>query len=178
MLTEYSFHNSKGDAIKGATIDLSDQSGQKFIDNEIKNVGLFEYMGNAKGREPLDFKTRNIPVGLTQEGTEQYVYRGMPFEGEIASARDIGNYAAGYVAGVHGFGWGSSRFAFDALQTKQERGTWNTVLYYPFNRVREGLPSQQAQRAGHNIGHSIFQQGQSEREWQKITNPYPREPKW
>lgn len=47
----------------------------------------------------------------------------MLFNGKVASARDIGNYAAGYVAGVHGLGWGTSRFAFDALQTKQEKET-------------------------------------------------------
>lgn len=57
---------------------------------------------------------------------------------KIASARDIGNYAAGYVAGVHGFGWGSSRFAFDALQTKQEKGTWNTVYLIPLIELEKG----------------------------------------
>lgn len=79
----------------------------------------------------------------------------MSFNGKVASARDIGNFSAGYMAGKHGFGWGSSRFAFDALETKQAKGTWNTVLYYPFNRVREGQPTQQAQRAGHNVGYPI-----------------------
>lgn len=102
----------------------------------------------------------------------------MSFNGKVASARDIGNYAAGYVAGKHGFGWGSSRFAFDALQTKQEKGTWNTVLYYPFNRVREGQPTQRAERAGHNVGYSIFKQRQFERQWQKATTPLPIGPKW
>lgn len=173
MLTEYSFHHEDGSAVVDATINLNDKSGQNFMDNEIKNVGLFEYMDNAKGREPLDFKTRDMPDGLTQEASVQYVYRGMSFNGKVASARDIGNYAAGYVAGKYGFGWGSSRFAFDALQTKQEKGTWNTILYYPFNRVREGQPTQQAQRAGHNAGYSIFKQRQFEREWQKATSPYP-----
>nr|MBW0161513.1 hypothetical protein [Sediminibacterium sp.] len=132
-----------------------------------------EYMGNAKGGEPLDFKTRDIPNGLTRQGETQYSYRGMSFNGKIASARDIGNYSAGYVTGVNGFNWNSSRFAFDALETKQAKGTWNTVLYYPFNRVSEGQPSQQAQRAGHNEGYSIFNQRQFEREWRKATNPYP-----
>lgn len=94
------------------------------------------------------------------------------FNGKVASARDIGNY----VAGKHGYGWGASRFAFDALQTKQEKGTWNTILYYPFNRVREGQPTQQAERAGHNVGYSIFEQRQFERQWQKATNPYPTGP--
>jgi RHS repeat-associated protein len=178
MLTEYSFHREDGSAVTGTNINLNDKSGQNFFNNEIKNVGLFEYMNNAKGGEPLDFKTRDMPKGLTNEAKDQYVYRGMSFEGKVASARDIGNYSAGYVSGVHGFGWGSSRFAFDALQTKQEKGTWNTVLWYPFNRVREGQPTQQAQRAGHNVGYPIFKQRQFEREWQRATNPYPIGPKY
>lgn len=33
------------------------------------------------------------------------------------SARDIGNIAAGYVAGVNGFNWVDSRIAFDAYQS-------------------------------------------------------------
>tara|TARA_R110002096_G_scaffold433945_2_gene654200 strand:- start:22 stop:165 length:144 start_codon:yes stop_codon:yes gene_type:complete len=46
----------------------------------------------------------------------------MSFNGKVASARDEGNYSAGYIAGKHGFGWTSSRFTFDALQTKQVEG--------------------------------------------------------
>ena len=178
MLTEYSFHRDEGSAVKGANINLRDKLGQNFFNNEIKNVGLFKYMGNAKGGEPLDFKTRDMPQGLTNEAKDQYIYRGMSFEGRIASARDIGNYSAGYVAGIHGFGWVSSRFAFDALQTKQEKGTWNTIFWYPFNRVREGQPTQQAQREGHNVAFLIFKQRQLEKVWQRATNPYPIGPKW
>lgn len=40
-----------------------------------------------------------MPNGLTPEAIGQYHYRGMPFNGKIASARDIGNYRAGFVAG-------------------------------------------------------------------------------
>jgi hypothetical protein len=178
MLTEYSFHHDDGSAVVGANIDLNDQSGQNFFNNEITNVGLFEYIGNAEGGEPLDFKTRDMPDGLTPEARGQYTYRGMSFNGKVASARDVGNYAAGYVSGKHGFSWGSSRFAFDALETKQAKGTWNTVLFYPFNRVREGQPSQRAQRAGHNVGYPIFKQSQIERQFNKATNPWPIGPKY
>ncbi len=172
MQTEYSFHHEDGSAVVGANIDLNDKSGQNFMDNEIKNIGLVDYISNAKGKEPLDFKHRGMPKGVSPEEQGQHHYRGMSFNGKVASARDIGNYAAGYVAGKHGFGWKSSRFAFDALQTKQEKGTWNTVLFYPLNRVREGQPTQQAERAGHNAGHSIFKQRQ------KTTTPLPIGPKW
>nr|WP_303850170.1 RHS repeat-associated core domain-containing protein [Apibacter mensalis] len=105
MLTEYSFHREDGSAVTGTNINLNDKSGQNFFNNEIKNIGLFEYIGNAKGKEPLDFKHRGM--NDKDEGTtvSQHHYRGMLFEGKIASARDIGNFAAGYVAAVHGFGW-------------------------------------------------------------------------
>jgi RHS repeat-associated protein len=177
MLTEYSFHDNDGNAVIGANINLNDLSGENFFNDEIKNIDLFDYVGSAKGGEPLDFKTRGMPHGLTRKGKTQYSYRGMSFNGKVASARDVGNYAAGYVAGVHGFGWDSSRFAFDALETKQVKGTWNTVLFYPFNRVREGLPTQQAQRAGHNVGYSIFKQRQFERKWRTTINPFSTGPK-
>ena len=178
MFTEYSFHREDGSAVTGTNINLNDKSGQNFFNNEIKNIGLFEYIGNAKGKEPLDFKHRGM--NDKDEGTtvSQHHYRGMLFEGKIASARDIGNFAAGYVAGVHGFGWKISRFAFDALQTKQEKGAWKTFWLYPFNRVNEGQPTQRAEKAGHNMGYPIFKERQFEREWQKATNPYPIGPKW
>jgi uncharacterized protein RhaS with RHS repeats len=178
MLTEYSFHREDGSAVVGATINLNDKSGQKFMDNEIKNIGLIDYISNAKGKEPLDFKHRGMDDRNENTTVGQHHYRGMSFNGKVASARDIGNYAAGYVAGKNGFGWGTSRFAFDALQTKQEKGTWNTVLYYPFNRVREGQPTQRAERAGHNVGYPIFKQRQAERELKKATNPWPIGPKY
>lgn len=162
MLTEYSFHHEDGSAVVGANINLNDQSGQNFFNNEIKGIGLFEYMDNATGEEPVDFKHRGMNEKNECTKVSQHQYRGMSFEGKIASARDIGNYSAGYVAGVHSFSWEASRFALDALQTKQEKGTWNTVLFYPFNRVKEGQPTQQAQRAGHNVGYPIFKQRQFE----------------
>lgn len=178
MLTEYSFHHEDGSAVIGTNINLKDKSGQNFMDNEIKNIGLVDYISNAKGKEPLDFKHRGMPKGATPEEQGQHHYRGMSFNGKVASARDIGNYAAGYVAGVHGYDWGISRFAFDALQTKQEKGKWNTILFYPFNRVREGQPTQQAERAGHDAGYPIGKQRQLEREFRRATTPLPIGPKW
>lgn len=52
-------------------------------------------------------------------------YRGMPIGGNknnglvtYSSARDIGNIAAGYIAGANGMSWETSRVAFDAYQSK------------------------------------------------------------
>lgn len=106
MLTEYSFHHDDGSAVVGAIINLNYKSGQNFFYNKIKNIGLFDYMGNAQGGEPLDFKTNDMPNGLTQKEKGLYTYRGMSFNDKVASARDIGNYSAGYVAGKYGQGWG------------------------------------------------------------------------
>ena len=145
-----------GQAVIGAKIDLNDYSGISFFNNEIKDIGLMEYMNNAKGGEPLDFKVKDMPKGASKEYQEQYKYRGMPFDGKIASARDIGNYAAGYVAGVHGISWESARFAFDALQTKQDKGLLPTILFYPFNRIEEGQPTQRAQYKGYKFGEYIY----------------------
>ena len=58
-------------------------------------------MANATGGQKYDFKT----IGIKNRGNlnwTQYSYRGMPFTDEngnkfIASARDIGNYSAGYI---------------------------------------------------------------------------------
>jgi RHS repeat-associated protein len=169
MLTEYSFHGEDGRAIVGAIINPRDNSGQTFMDNDIikGNPGLFHYMRNATGGKKYDFKRNGTKPGDPNYNNPQYHYRGMSFNGKIASARDIGNYAAGYVAGVKGFSWGSSRLAFDALESYQKGGL-----------ATEGQPTQQAQRLGHNVGYSVYQQRKFEREWQKATNPWPPGPKY
>ncbi|MCK9449975.1 MAG: RHS repeat-associated core domain-containing protein [Bacteroidales bacterium] len=169
MLTEYSFHDNDGNAVVGAIIDPSDNSGQNFMDNEIigDNPGLVHYMRNATGGEKYDFKTRDIPNGLTPEAQGQYHYRGGSFNGKIASARDIGNYGAGYVAGRKGLRWGVVRVGFDALESYQQ-GRFAT----------EGQPTQQAQRLGHSAGSAVYQKIKFERQWQRATNPWPVGPKW
>lgn len=156
MFTEYSFHDDNGEPVIGARIDPNDLSGMAFFNNEIKDIGLMEYMGNAKGGEPLDFKVRDMTEQTTDEEQLQYKHRGMPFNGQIASARDIGNYAAGYVAGVHGISWESARLAFDALETMQKVGFWQTVRHYPNNRIIEGQPTQQAQYKGYTQGQYTY----------------------
>jgi hypothetical protein len=150
MLTEYSFHNEDGNAIKGAKIDLSDNTGKDFINNKIINDSprLIEYMKNGTGGEQYDFKRENSKPGDSKYNDVRYHYRGMPLNGKVASARDIGNYAAGYIAGENGFSWGASRLAFDALESIQKK-TFAT----------EGTPTQKAQKEGFNLGHSIKQNG-------------------
>lgn len=66
----------------------------------------------------------------------------MKFEGKIASARDVGNYSAGAVAGFNGKAWkGQARLAFDLLEKLQKLNPFSV----------EGKPTQMAQKAGHNL---------------------------
>jgi hypothetical protein len=75
--------------------------------------------------------------------------RGMPYGGDgiYASARDIGNIAAGYVAGVNGIPWVLARSAFDGLQTRQD----GKSLFGPWSK--EGKTSQNAQKYGWRHGY-------------------------
>ena len=48
-----------------------------------------------------------MPIGITGNGQTIFT-----------SARDVGNIAAGYIAGINGMSWKASRTAFDAYQSK------------------------------------------------------------
>jgi hypothetical protein len=124
-----SFYNSdansgKGTWAIGSIINPKDQSGLNFLDDIIgNNPTIFnDYIANAGNGEKYDFKTTNgtdKPIAGIDE------YRGMPIGGNknnglvtYSSARDIGNIAAGYIAGANGMSWEASRVAFDAYQSK------------------------------------------------------------
>ena len=82
---------------------------------------LIDYMANARHGQKYDFKVSNGEP-TSAYGSKLDPYRGMPIgkgtDGKniYASARDIGNIAAGYVAGANGIGWISARTAFDGYQ--------------------------------------------------------------
>jgi RHS repeat-associated protein len=154
-VTDRSFLDDKGKVVRGATINLSDKSGSRFLNNDIignKKLSLVGYMSNGFGGEKYDFKKSGIENREAGVSLEQHMYRGMPVNDvkglaensdvpTIATARDIGNIAAGYQAGVNGLNWAQARFGFDLLQSVQDREI--TV---------EGLTSQQAQMAGFVLG--------------------------
>ena len=120
-----SFYNS--DTKKwGGIIYPNDMSGQTFLGKIFGNkISLADYMQNAHGKELYDFKHSNGTIDVSDDG--QNMYRGMPFgknqNGEImySSARDIGNIAAGYIAGSNGISWGATRIACDFLQSWQDK---------------------------------------------------------
>lgn len=148
-MTQYSFFYDDGSIVEGAIINPNDQSGQNFINNEIikENPGLISYMANATGGEKYDFKTIGIEnVPEDSKSQLQYKYRGMPLVDEngntvYASARDVGNYGAGYVAGKKGLDWKTARAGFDLLESVQNN-----------RRTAEQMPTQKAQRLGYNAG--------------------------
>ncbi len=157
-LTQYSFLGDNGKAVTGATINPADNAGRDFMNNQIidADIGVLEYANNAKGGEPLDFKTNGI-ANIPKDQRTQFMYRGGPFEGvkdfgdqdgettTFASGRDIGNVAAGYVMGKNGLTWGEARIGFDALQSKQD-GRIST----------EGEPTTRAEMHGFKAGYKVW----------------------
>ena len=147
-MTEYSFFDEEGKVVEGAIINPTDKSGQEFLDGiKSDNPGLLSYMFHARhGDEKYDFKVQG-------GADDKNVNRGMPVKvgGKtvFASARDIGNYAAGYVSGRNGLNWNTTRLGFDGYQTGFKnaiKGNWNP----------ESMVSQSAQRLGFNAGVKQF----------------------
>ncbi len=111
----YSFDN-KTWAV-GAIIDMQNNSGWNFLNDFVSSPpDIITYMINATNNKKYDFKVTNGDNTHQYSGIEHY--RGMPlWDGIITSARDVGNIAAGYIAGYNGIPYSASRFAFDFLQT-------------------------------------------------------------
>lgn len=103
---------------------MNDNSGIAFVNNIIADTpNLPEYMDKARNGHPFDFKVTNgsdSPIPLDE-------YRGMPIGKNekglsvIASARDIGNFAAGYTASANGLSWKTARMGFDIYQSMVKR---------------------------------------------------------
>ena len=144
-LTMESFYFSEDGTWKG-TIDPNDRSGTDFINNDIvgdRSLGLVSYMFNGTGGGKYDFKRQGAKKGDSNYDNPDYFYRGMSFgktkagKNIFASARDLGNYAAGYIAGKNGLSWFESRLGFDTLQSIQD-----------FSISTESSSTQEGQKAG------------------------------
>lgn len=144
-----SFYNSDAeDGNKwGGVINPQDESGTAFLGEIFNNkVSLFDYIQNANTFQLYDFKNSNGTIEKSDD--KQNMYRGMPIcvnqNGEIvySSARDIGNMAAGYIAGSNGISWGATRIVFDGLQSKQSK-----------RLTKEGISSRNAQYLGWCMGY-------------------------
>ncbi|MDE6480614.1 MAG: hypothetical protein K2L45_10120 [Muribaculaceae bacterium] len=141
--TMYSFYDSgetagqQGNWVHGAIIDPNDLSGKEFLSGLINdNPPLIDgYAVNAGNRKQYDFKARGnhyrgMPLHAAKDGTRIY-----------ASARDIGNIGAGYIAGANGLPWAVARIGFDGYQS--------IVKGSP---AIEGVSSQAAQYFGWTLG--------------------------
>lgn len=134
------------------TIDPNDQSGRDFLNNDIlkDNPNIAQYMFNATKGEKYDFKRTSGTDKPVYDSQEEF-YRGMPIlDGKngkpiFASARDVGNIAAGLVAGRDGIGWDSARLILDGLESYQKGEI-----------RRESTSTQYAQKLGHRIGSQIY----------------------
>ncbi|SDI87545.1 RHS repeat-associated core domain-containing protein [Chryseobacterium taeanense] len=178
-LTPRSFTGDDGNAVVGAIINPGDLSGNDFLNDLMgsNEPDIFTYMANGKGGEQYDFKT-NGPNGevngiqeIPKDQRAAYTYRGVLFSVDtgdktdnvsvIASARDIGNFAAGYIAGNNGLAWGVARLGFDGLQSTQEG-----------KLATEGQTTQQAQKVGHNVGYKKYNDRSTQRAIQRAKNPF------
>jgi hypothetical protein len=163
-LTEYSFFETDGreagTPVVGAVIDPNDHSGEIFLNTEIigADLSVFEYGWNARAGKVLDFKDRGINDRPETMLDTQYRYRGMPLNGVpsvvgnrgdgvkiYGSARDVGNLAAGYVAGRNGLLWEEARLGFDGYE-----------MIFHHTLKPEGLTTQQAQRIGFDNGSATY----------------------
>ena len=135
-----SFYNSdsnggKGTWAIGSVINPNDQSGNDFLSNIIGNspAMIDDYAMNARTGHKYDFKVTNGTENAI-EGID--IYRGMPIgkkaNGQIVytSARDVGNIAAGYIAGSNGMPWAAARIAFDCYQGGIEGVSTRNAEYY------------------------------------------------
>lgn len=144
-MTMTSFYDSDKNEWLG-TINLMDKSGMKFMDDFISNIpSLINYMSGARNEGIYDFKHQGYDASV-QKPLDHY-YRGMPFYLNVvsgspvyASARDIGNFAAGYIVGVNGLPWKIARVGFDAYQSSRSG-----------KLTGEGVSTRNAQRAGYDF---------------------------
>jgi RHS repeat-associated protein len=148
--TPYSFFSDNGNIVKDAIINPKDKSGQEFIDNlKAEKPNLLEYIPNATTTsKKYNFKIRG-------GNNEQNHYRGVSIKdyhgnAVYASARDVGNYGAGYVAGREGLIWEVARFGFDGYQTWTDNK--NNTSWTQFRLSFEGKTTRSAERKGYNAG--------------------------
>ena len=109
-----SFYDTDHNVWVSSIIDLQDSSGENYLKEIMTNVpGFLEFFFNAENNEVYDFKKSNGEKGRS----DYHPYRGMLIGSSIMSARDVGNIAAGYVAGIYGIPYIGMRLMFDMYQS-------------------------------------------------------------
>jgi len=112
-ITEYSGFNQENKPVIGAILDMNDTKGKEFLDGldeKSTNIkGIYTYFQNATSEKENDYKTQGA---RNDEEKKSGVYhnRLSPIDGTlfapkdllvptVATARDIGNIGAGFMAG-------------------------------------------------------------------------------
>lgn len=123
--TATSFYDSDAEKwVVGSIIDPNDNSGKDFLAS-MEGVSVVEYMDKARTNHEWDFKVTNGTPGVKYTDKTD-ISRGMPIaassDGQpvYASARDVGNIAAGYVAGNNGLSWELTRLGCDMYQSVKD----------------------------------------------------------
>jgi RHS repeat-associated protein len=124
MMTTHSFFDENDNVVEKAIIDMNSTDGQDFLDKVIKdNPYLPVYMWYARNGKKYDFKAKGIKDREAGQTELQYKYRGsVNSDGEVGSARDFGNFAAGLVAARRGLSWQEARLGFDMYQGYKSNG--------------------------------------------------------
>ena len=87
-----------------------------------------------------------MPIGINKEGKRI-----------VTSARDIGNIAAGYVAGINGMPWGATRIAFDVYQGGIEGKSTRNAEYYGWRLGNYNTTSsQKISNLTHSLGNAVI----------------------
>ena len=141
--------NDGGAWAVGSIVDLHNERGREFLKRIFEDTPTMidDYMVNAVNGGKYDFKSTDGNIECTERLDP---YRGMPIEYTkdglivITSARDIGNIAAGYIAGSNNIPWIVSRIAFDTFQS-QVSGHLTT----------ESISTRNAELYGWNIGSNL-----------------------
>ncbi|MDR2008629.1 MAG: RHS repeat-associated core domain-containing protein, partial [Alphaproteobacteria bacterium] len=147
LITSF-YYSEKETWALGSIIKPNDNSGKNFFASFNKEEpSITDYMEKAIGGGKYDFKRSGATKGDANYDNPTYHYRGMPVEvdkdGTIvySSARDIGNYTAGYIVGIMVLRWDWARKKFDELESKQQG-----------HPAVEGFSTQNAEYQGWNEG--------------------------
>ena len=154
----YSFHNEDSQDGVGqtgwkGTIDPNSTEARDFINSfkaEAENISLSEYIPNATDGKKYDPKRKGDPENNDREFHHRGSLFGKTEDGMpiYASARDAGNFAAGYIAGVKDLSWLQARIGFDGLE-------FGKSLFKGHLVFSEGRQSVLAQIEGFKLGKPI-----------------------
>lgn len=167
-LTMYSFYNADTwDAEEGKKIGWvgtintnSHESSSLFLNfkEEADEVFILDYMRKAIDGKKFDFKRDGDPDNNDRDFHHRGSIWGKKKDGTLvfATARDAGNYSAGYISAINGLSWGLARTGFDGLEQVKSGNN-------------EGPQSTLAQRAGFNYGVQV----RNERAEKNYKKDYP-----